>query len=196
MNKIKQSNVKKAMNFFIRIYNLIKSIIQEIWFAINNFLKETARRIITKKIIDNILFYSINILLVITISYAGYQLFTDILKHFCEIPNHNEFPFILNFSEHLFLYFLPIFILFGLLNYYDLEWKRLIDKTNKPNPNAKNYLNLSKKLFFSSLLSYTSLKIIERLFFNSTEIDHFQMFYIGIFFIALIIFVLVQHSHE
>lgn len=174
----------------------ILSWLQETWFVINEFFKETFREIFSKKIIDNLIYYLIISLLLVTILYAGYQLINDIKKHFFELPQKENFPFILEFSENLFLYFLPIFILFGLLNYYDLEWKRLINKTDKPNPSAKNYLNLSKKLFFSSLLSYTSLKIIEKLFFDYSEIDHFQMFYIGIFFISLIIFVLVQHSHE
>jgi len=185
MSKHEQSKMTKFWNW-----------VREIWYIINEFSKETGREILLKKIIDNFLFYLISLLLMTTIAYAGFQLFLDIKKHFTEIPTVDKFPFILNFSEHLFLYFLPIFILFGLLNYYDLEWKRLINKTDKPNPSAKNYLNLSKKLFFSSLLSYTSLKIIEKLFFDYTEIDHFQMFYIGVFFIALIIFALVQHSHD
>lgn len=182
---------KQQKNFYKMTYW-----IQEIWFSINEFFKESFREFLSKKIIDNIIYYLINSLLLITMIYAGYQLINDIIKHFFELPQKDDFPFILEFSEHLFLYFLPIFILFGLLNYYDLEWKRLINKTDKPNPSAKNYLNLSKKLFFSSLLSYISIKIIEKLFFDYSEIDHFQMFNIGIYYIALMIFVLVQHSHE
>lgn len=178
------------------IINAIKTFLKEAWFYINNFLKETGRDILSKKVIDNILYYTINILLVISIFYAVYQLLGDIKDKFWIKPTEDEFPFVLKFSEHIFLYFLPIFILFGLLNYYKLDWRRLIDGTNKPNPNAQNSLNLSKKLFFSSVLSYTTLKIIEKLFFKYDEKELLQMISIGVFFVILIIFVLMQHSKD
>jgi hypothetical protein len=183
---------KKHQNYFNKITNWF----QEILFVINQFFKETFREFLSKKVIDNFIYYLINSLLLITILYAGYQLINDIKMNFFDLPQKNSFPFILELSEQLFLYFLPIFILFGILNYYDLEWQRLINKTDKPNPSAKNYLNLSKKLFFSSLLSYISLKIVEKLFFDTSVIDHFRMLYIGSFYIVLLIYVLFQQSHD
>lgn len=178
------------------IRNSILTTIKEIWFYINNFLKETGRNFLSKKVLDNLLFYTIIILLIISVLYAIYQLFYEIKEKFFEKQTNDSFPFVLEFSEHIFLYFLPIFILFGLLNYYKLEWRRLIDGTNKPNPNAQNSLNLSKKLFFSSILSYTSLKIIENLFFKYDDKVQNQMIYIGIFFLMLIAFVLIQHHQN
>ncbi|WP_121811221.1 hypothetical protein [Mucilaginibacter kameinonensis] len=173
-------------------------IITEVWCWINEVLKETLREVISKKLIDNMLVYLIYALLICSISYAGFQLFVDIQGKFLTIPDEHEFPFILQFSEKLFLYFLPVFILFGILNYYDLEWSRLINKANKPNPNAEKYLNVSKKLFFSSLLSYTSLKIIEKLFFKESgeHLDPLEMLYIGVFFVILLLFVISQHKHK
>lgn len=182
---------KKKDTPFVKVMNGLK----EIWFVINEFLKESLREFLSKKIVDNILFYLIYLLLIMTICYAGFQLISDIKHHFFEIPSDEKFPFVLKFSEHLFLYFLPIFILFGLLKYYELEWKRDIIRTNPP-IEGKNYMNVSKKLFFSSLLSYISLKIIEKLFFEYKDIESFPMLYIGLFFIALIVFVLIQHSHD
>lgn len=177
------------------LYWLIRSY-KVIWFYINNFLKETFRDFLSKKMLDNLLYYTIISLLITSSAYATYQLLSDIKEKFWSRQTDDDFPFVLNFSEHLFLYFLPIFILFGLLNYYKLEWRRLIDGTNEPNPNAQKSLNLSKKLFFSSILSYTSLKIIEKLFFKFNEISPNQMFYISVFFVLLIAFVLIQHHQS
>jgi len=180
-----------------KVWLIVKSGAREAWFLSNQFLKEDFRDFLAKKIIDNLIIYLIYTLLVLSVSYSAFHLISDIVKEFTKVSKAEDFPFILKFSEELFLYFLPVFILFGLLNYYDLKWKRLINKTNDPNPKAQNYLDLSKKLFFSSLLSYTSLKIIEKVFFDYEKIVQKEQFiYIGVFFLILSIFVILQHGKD
>lgn len=168
--------------------------IKEIWAKINKLLKETLREVLTKKIIDNILIYSIYFLIIMVILFGAINLIGELLNNFPVKDRNDSFPFILEFSEKLFLYFLPIFILFGLLNFYELEWKRQINQSNKPNPLAEKNLSLSKKLFFSSVLSYLSLKIIDLLIFNFEKvINNIQLLGIGIFFITISLLVIFQN---
>jgi len=183
----------------VKIFNWIITQLQELWAVINKFLKETFRDILSKKIIDNLLVYLIYSLLIISICFAGFELFSKLYHHYYDIhPEPDNFPFVLEFAEYIFLYFLPIFILFGLLSFYELEWKRQINKSNKPNPNAQKNLTLSKKLFFSSVLSYLSLKIIDIIFFNfkGKIYNDTQLIAIGVFFIIITIIVLKQGNHK
>lgn len=173
--------------------------LKENWALLNDFLATKGRSILARKVIDNLIIYSIYILLVLSISYASYKLIIDIFSQFSEHSNSESFPFILFFAEHLFLYFLPVFILFGFLNYYLFDLQRsLLQSPNAPDSRAEKSLHFSKKLFFSSVLSYTTIKIIEKLFFNQskTAVNNTEFIPIGLFFLILIIFVLIQHTHK
>ncbi len=177
--------------------NKLSSVAQEIWAWINKHLKVSWRNFLLKKVIDNLIAYSLYFLLLASILYLVIQLGYKIFKNFLSFSASDTFPFVLEFAEYLFLYSLPIFIVFGFINFYELQWKRQINQTNKPNPEAKESLTLSKKLFFSSLLSYLSLKLIDILFFKfNADYSIVRLIAIGLFFILIAIIVIVQNKHH
>ena len=148
--------------------------------------------LLARKVIDLMIIGVLYLMLVLSVCYAAYQLVTDVLENFTRHPARNEFPFILTFAEHIFLYFLPVFILFGLMNYYKYELRTFLLDNYEENSSGEKPLHLSKKLFFSNLLSYTSLKLIEELFFDFSKNSPIQLLSIGVFFLLLVSFVLVQ----
>jgi len=166
--------------------------LKEVWAKLNKFLKESFRNFLKKKIIDNIISYTLYFLIILSSIYAFKNLVSKLVSQINLKEAKETFPFVLEFSEYLFLYFLPLFILFGFLNFYKLEWKRQLGAGNKPDPKAEEKLNLSKKLFFSSVLSYITLKIIDILFFKFEEYDlsYYNMGSIGVFFILILIFII------
>jgi hypothetical protein len=175
--------------------------IEEFSYYFTQIFNENLRRIITVKIIDNIIVYTFYILLVTTSLFASISLTGDICGHLGEKMVSSDFPFILTFSEHLFLYFLPVFILYGLLTYYQRGLRKFNDSFSKLDSqqfeNSEVALHLSKKLFFTSVLSYITLKIIEILFFKFDEYKNStkQLISIGVFYV-LIIIVIMLHTHR
>jgi hypothetical protein len=145
-----------------------------------------------RKAIDILIIGSLYVLLVLSVGYAGYQLIFDVAENFIKHPARDEFPFILTFSEHIFLYFLPVFILFGLMNYYKFELRTYLLNNYEETKSGEKPLHLSKKLFFSNVLSYTSLKLIEELFFDFSKTNAMQLIAIGVFYFLLVGFVLLQ----
>ncbi|WP_298754881.1 hypothetical protein [uncultured Psychroserpens sp.] len=176
----------------------IRDFLEEGWSYVNDFLAVKGRNFLAKKIIDNMIVYSFYSLMIASIIYAVYHLMSDVIKSFGSHSDPESFPFILTFSEHLFLYFLPVFILFGFLNYYLLDLQRfLLESPNGPDVRAEKSLHLSKKLFFSSVLSYSTIKLIEKLFFEFDEVkSEFELISLGAFFLIIIGYVLIQHSHK
>lgn len=148
----------------------------------------------SQKAIDILIIGSLYILQVLSVGYAGYQLVFDVVENFAKHPARDEFPFILTFSEHIFLYFLPVFILFGLLNYYKFELRPYLLNNHEQSRSGEKHLQLSKKLFFSNVLSYTSLKLIEELFFDFSKTNSMQLIAIGVFYFLLVGYVLLQAS--
>lgn len=175
-----------------------KHYLKKAWGNINDFLARKFSNILKKKVINYLIEYTLYVLLILSISFAAYQLIYQLIIHFYVDLDNHDFPFILTFAEYLFLYFLPIFVLFGFLKYYQFDLRRyLTDAKNDPDKKAEEQLHLSKELFFSSLLSYTVIKIIEKLFFKYEEVkDYIQLISIGIFFLILLIYVLIQHSQK
>lgn len=145
-----------------------------------------------RKAIDILIIGALYVLLVLSVCYAGYQLIFDVVENFIKHPARDEFPFILTFSEHIFLYFLPVFILFGLMNYYKFELRTYLLNNYEETKSGEKPLQLSKKLFFSNVLSYTSLKLIEELFFDFSKANPMQLISIGVFYFLLVSFVLLQ----
>lgn len=172
--------------------------VKEIWAVINKFLKDSFRGFLKKKIIDNLISYTLYFLIILSSIYALINLTSKSIKHLKIENKPDEFPFVLEFSEYIFLYFLPIFILFGILNFYKLEWKRQLGNSNKTDPNAANKLNLSKKLFFTSVFSYMTLKIIDILFFDYVKytFNSFHMISIGVFFILILLFIVLTSKRH
>lgn len=79
---------------------------------------------------------------------------------------------ILKSAEHIFLYLLPVFIIFGFFNYYKTNTRiTLLDgkKQDNDNENSTKAVNLTKVLFISSIVSYVIIKIIEIVFFKQAS---------------------------
>lgn len=152
--------------------------------------------LISRKLIDKLVIFALHALLVLSIAYAGYQLIYEVVTNFTKHPTREEFPFILTISEHIFLYFLPVFILFGLLHYYKFDLRTYLLDDYRYKRSGEKSLQMSKKLFFSNVLSYTSLKIIEELFFDYAKVKPFQLVAIGVFFFLLIVLILFQDKSK
>src|SRR3972149_10864434 len=176
--------------------NSTKKKLRAAWGHFNDFLASEFSSLLKKKLINYLIEYTLYLLIILCIAYASYQLGYELILNFSEHLANEDFPFILTFAEHLFLYFLPIFVLFGFLKYYQFDLRRyLTDAKNDPDKRAEEQLELSKELFFSSVLSFSAIKIIEKLFFRYEEVkDYTQLIAIGTFFLLLAIFVLFQHS--
>ena len=74
---------------------------------------------------------------------------------------------ILTKAEHIFLYLLPIFIVFGFYNYYNTNARvYLLDGNSKnidENESTRG-MTLTKTLFIGSIISYVLIKVIEEIF--------------------------------
>jgi hypothetical protein len=175
--------------------------LKKIWIVINDYLGNILEDILKIDILNYIIKYTLIVLLILTSVFSAYHLGSDLILHFNHPYDDNHFPFVLEFSENLFLYFLPIFVLFGFLKYYEYDLERYITKSPSiPDENAEEQLHLSKKLFFSSVLSYITIKIIEKIFFDFDSLTENNEYYlvelisIGVFYILLITFVLIKNS--
>lgn len=171
---------------------------EEFWVKVNKFLKEDFRKFLLKKVIDNLVAYTIYCLIIISSLVAVVKLSSKGIDVLLSEKGDDMFPVVLEFAEYIFLYFLPIFILFGILYFYKLEWKRQMGDGNKPDPNAQEKLNLSKKLFFSSVLSYVTLKIVEILFFKHKDFDFSSphVISIGVFFFGVMLFIVLSNKRH
>lgn len=157
-----------------------------------------------KCIITSIIKWGFYLLLLVVIIFVLYQFSLDIFNEFFSIKKKEELdvelPFFLQFSENLFLYTLPIFIIIGFIKYLELDVFRFIsDEGPEPNPEAEYFLHLSKKLFVSSIFSYLVIKIIEQLFYVEEKVNvvfHkafpnvLELASYGVFLILLIFFIL------
>lgn len=127
----------------------------------------------SNRAIDKIIFLSFYIILLSTIFYAVWNIAATIYES-C-YPSHktsNETS-ILKTSEHIFLYLLPVFITFGFFNYY-INSARITLLGGKVQVNDEDKstrtMNLTKVLFVSSIISYTLIKVLEKIFFDQ-ELD-------------------------
>jgi len=121
--------------------------------------------------LDKLILFVFFILLLATIVYAGWNIVNDIVESIKEIYNTKGFKDkdsqILKTSEHIFIYLLPLFIVFGFFNYYKNNTRYfLLEGTTNPiaEENSTKAMNLAKLLFISSIISYILIKIIEEIF--------------------------------
>lgn len=122
----------------------------------------TTNNIIHNKIspwFNSLLNYSITFFLLLTIvalfSAGVYFLLTKVINKYTE-------PVII--AEYSFISFLPTLIVFGFYVFYARSLRPYIvedSKTEVDFENSSKLLNLTKKLFISSLISYLFVKIIE-----------------------------------
>ncbi|MFN0188265.1 MAG: hypothetical protein ACKVQV_06145 [Bacteroidia bacterium] len=103
---------------------------------------------------------------------------------------------LLKFAEHIFLYLIPLFIVFGFYSYYYFEFRRILLKlplSPADSINSKATISITKTLFLSSILSYSIIKIIEKIFIE----DNLKILNIaayGVFLMILMIYLLLTHN--
>ena len=127
----------------------------------------------TNKILDGFLMVSFIFLLFVTTCFAVFTVaFKIVMLGF--LPNSNSTAAnpsndtnILVISEYIFLSLLPIFIVFGFFNYYKNNTRIYltgIGLDDREDVSSTKMMDLTKKLFISSVISYIMIKIIEVVF--------------------------------
>ena len=147
----------------------------------------------TNRAIDKLIYISFYILLVTTTVFAVVNILVKIWEIAFDKTSKNKDSEILKTSEHIFLYLLPIFIVFGFFHYYKnnsrvslLEGK--IDGIDEEN--STKTMNLTKILFISSIISYVLIKIIEELFFSEKVLDLTRLISFGVLLLMLMTYFL------
>jgi len=119
-------------------------------------------------IVISVIFYG---LILLTSVYGGLMIYREfspnLLSKSTEDHQQVNETNILNHAEHIFLYLLPVFIVFGFYVYYKTNASIFllsgkIDKIDQENSTVS--MNYSKVIFISSIISYVLIKIINKLF--------------------------------
>ncbi len=105
---------------------------------------------------------------------------------------------ILKFSEHLFLYLIPLFIIFGFYNYYYNGFRRVLLKLPitgemKDDRVGEKSIFEAKKLFISSVLSYSIIKVIEEIFVRE-QLNLLNVCTYGIFLLLLMSYIFISNK--
>lgn len=103
---------------------------------------------------------------------------------------------LLKFAEHIFLYLIPLFIVFGFFSYYYFEFRRVLLKlalSPSDSLNAQNTIAVTKTLFISSILSYSIIKTIEKIYL-SEDFDYQKILAYGGFLVLLMGYLLLSHK--
>jgi len=153
--------------------------------------------------LDKLIFLIFYILLLATTIFAVIKILSSMLDSIPYFSNDTvkkdvDETLILKTSEHIFLYLLPVFIVFGFFNYYKNNSRiLLLDGIPDSNDqeNSTKTMNLTKILFISSIISYVSIKVIEELFFLKTT-DFLRLFSFGSFLVLLMTyFIFLDRKH-
>ncbi|MEP0265488.1 hypothetical protein [Dokdonia sp.] len=107
----------------------------------------------------------------------------------------------LKIIEHIFVYLLPFLVLLGLYYYFESNFKTKLINSGSTDiediKQSKNNLNTTKTLFISSMMSYTVIKIIEKLFIEkSSGLDLKYLVAYGIFLLLLMMYLILSHNHS
>jgi len=105
---------------------------------------------------------------------------------------------ILKFAEHIFVYLIPIFIIFGFYSYYLFDFRRVLLKlppSTEDSTSAKESIKTTKILFLSSIMSYIIIKIIEKIFFDEVYNIALLSAY-GILLFLLMSYLILSHIGE
>ncbi|MFN8244708.1 MAG: hypothetical protein U0X40_11695 [Ferruginibacter sp.] len=144
--------------------------LHEIW----EYIRDNSNRLI-----DKFIFIGFYILLFAAMSYSLWNIVMTVWGSLIKtgVPAHlgdsgtsklEEETQILKTAEHIFLYLLPLFIIFGFFNYYQLSTRITLlggRKETNDNENSMKAVNMTKLMFISSIVSYVVIKVIERIFF-------------------------------
>ena len=78
--------------------------------------------------------------------------------------------------ENIYLYLLPLFIIFGFYTFYYKTIRAFFDGgvESESEEYSTKVLTTSKTIFLSTVLSFTIIKAIEKLFFHEGTLDVFQ----------------------
>ncbi|HEV7737804.1 MAG TPA: hypothetical protein VGO47_10600 [Chlamydiales bacterium] len=133
--------------------------------SVRKFLEEGVVRLIDKFVL--LMFYCV---LLVTVISAGLNIvseFSPVKLYDLGVPHLPVDPSILTKAERIFLYLLPIFIVFGFYNYYKTNARVYLLEGNSKNIDegeSTRGMNLTKVLFVSSIISYILIKVIEEIF--------------------------------
>jgi len=109
-----------------------------------------------------------------------------------------EETMILEHAEKIFLYLLPIFIVFGFYIYYNSNIKiyfydgKILPEDQQASVKS---MNLTKSIFVSSIISFTVIKVIDELFFNAKP-DHFLLYASGVLLLILMGYFILLNQHN
>ena len=108
-----------------------------------------------------------------------------------------EETMVLEHAEKIFLYLLPIFIVFGFFNYYKTNVSvYFYDGNILPEDQAASVksMNLTKSIFVSSIISFTLIKLIDELFF-SAKVDVSILIASGVLLLLLMCYFILLNKH-
>lgn len=135
-------------------------------------------------------------------TYAQIKQLIDLLSHNShsseQIGAHQQATLLLEYVEHIFLYLLPLFIVFSFLSYYKSTIEINLTggmPSDVDHDGAMKSLNNSKLILLSSLLSFIIIKIIEKIF-EENQISFYSLFSYFVFLVVLITYYIFQSRHH
>jgi len=150
-----------------------------------------------RNIIDPVVLALFYLVLLATTFSAAFNILREIYLAF---KVHTEAS-VLKISEHIFLNLLPIFIVFGFLNYYTRSARNALLKTNQKfedDERSAKPMNFSKVLFVSSMISYVVIKVIEALSLEEDPARHVNIpvliSYGGLLVILMVYFIILNRK--
>lgn len=152
------------------------------------------------RVIDIMIYSSFYILLASTTIFAVVNILYKIYKAMFQSGNPiDDETNVLKTSEYIFLYLLPVFIVFGFFHYYkNNSHVSLLEGRIDSNveENSTKTMNLTKILFLSTIISFVLIKVIEEVFFKG-NVNLTNLIAYGILLLMLMTyFVLLDRKHS
>ncbi|MGN6417458.1 MAG: hypothetical protein ACTHMC_08205 [Pseudobacter sp.] len=135
------------------------------------------------------LFY---LLIAFAIGFGAWSITLDFIKL---VKEKSEGMDIFKPAEHIFLYLLPVFIIFGFFNYYRSNTSIYLLGGNKKDideEKSTESMNLTKKIFISTIISYILVKCTEEIFFGDCS-NMFRLSGAGILLLMLMAYYIVLY---
>ena len=196
----------------------------EISYKLHKKLKKTQG--LVSYYIDKIIFLALYILLVITTFYAlintGYTVIKGIepvnylaKKLLAQVPqspnseqlakqnemkepDYNPDTSLLETTEHIFLYLIPLFTVLGFFHYYKNNARYSLLEGSAATVNyevSTRTMNLSKILFISSIIAYVTIKIIDEIFIKGVT-DQVKLISFGTLLLILMGYYIFLNKHQ
>ena len=149
---------------------------------------------IEKHAINRIILVVTYIIVITTSIYAFWEILNDTIHVFFKAKA--SVTDYLEYVEHIYLFILPLFIVLSFLLYYKSTIEIKLTGGYPDDIDHKGALNLlenSKQILFSSILTFTIIKIIEKVFVdNMTNLINLITY--GIILLILMFFTIFQHK--